>query len=120
MKRSRLCLGALLLASGTAGVIEAGPIWRSGGPVASTLILGFVAQALIYRWCQFDIIERRLDYPAGAPLLAAFLAPIGVPAYFFRTRPWPRALGATALAVLFYLLCNYLLALSNWLRTRVI
>jgi len=120
VKRSRLCLGALLVTSVAAGALESSPIPRDGGLGRSTIFLVFATQALIYWWCRFDIFERGLEYPGGAPLLAAFFAPIGVPAYFFRTRPWPRALGATCLAVLFYCACSFLLGLSNVLRTRFI
>jgi hypothetical protein len=64
--------------------------------------LAFVLVGLIFFWCRFDAAERRVSIPLWNRILIVALAVVGVPVYFFRTRPRGEAILATlkALAVL--------------------
>jgi hypothetical protein len=65
---------------------------------------------LLYVWCRSEIEDRHFPYPSGAPLLVAWIFPIGLPVYFFRTRPWPKALLALGCAVGFIVACELAVA----------
>ena len=77
----------------------------------------FVLAGLLFAWCKADAASRGVRPPAGAPLLVALFALIGVPYYFFRTRPWRtalldtgRALGFLAITYALYYGCFYVSA----------
>jgi len=52
----------------------------------------FVFAALLFSWCKADAHLRGINPPRGAPMLVGLFAIIGVPYYYFRTRPWRTAL----------------------------
>jgi hypothetical protein len=57
---------------------------------------------LLFSWCKADAFARGIPTPAGASLLVALFAPVGVPYYLFRTWPWRAALRAIGKALAFY------------------
>lgn len=67
---------------------------------AQALAHGAVVGALSYAWCRADGLRRRRLAPGRSALVAGLLPIVGLPLYFFRTRPWRQALVASALAAL--------------------
>lgn len=55
---------------------------------------------LLFTWCKTDCARRGISPPAGAALLVAGVAAIGIPYYYFRILRPLKALG--------YVLCAYL------------
>jgi hypothetical protein len=60
-----------------------------------TMIYAIALATLIFGWCKAHAAARGIALPSGAAPLAAFLAPIGVPLYFFRSMPAGAALVST-------------------------
>jgi hypothetical protein len=89
-----------------AGVLE--PHFpRPGEPFNEISLAQSIAFAvLLFAWCKADAASRSIRPPRGAPILVALVAPIGVPYYFFRTRPGRTALRDIGKAVIFFgILC---------------
>ena len=119
MKRSSLALVALAIAY---VAIAVGLEVPSGSPAGYSLkfvVSGFGIPVLLYAWCQSDINDGGFSYPSGAPLLVAFLFPVGLPVYFFRTRSWPKALLCLVYSVLFIFACEIMAAIGRALHARI-
>jgi hypothetical protein len=54
--------------------------------------------ALTYMWCRAEGLARGHPPPGRSALFAGVFPLLGLPLYFFRTRPWRRAGRDTALA----------------------
>src|SRR5437868_5909316 len=111
MSKPRLLLGILVASFFVAALFE--PIHPESGEIFSlaglvhTLIIGF----LLYAWCKADAAQRHVAPPLGAALLCAFIPPVGLPYYLFRSRPWPGALlGIAALVTLAVLAVTFFYA----------
>jgi hypothetical protein len=98
------------------------PADASGAKIHSVsgLVFGIAAPILLYRWAQLDVAERGVPYPAGAPLLVAFVALIGVPLFFLRTRSLAQAFLALGKVVLFIAACSVLAAIAVALRDQFV
>ena len=98
MKPQRICLALLFLTDAFLTVGTGGTALAS--PASPALV--FVLVGLIFFWCRFDAADRGVSIPLWNRILIVALAVVGVPVYFFRTRPPGQALVATlkALAVL--------------------
>jgi hypothetical protein len=71
-----------------------------GAPLNDLAFVLTCATALmLFAWCKADAKHREALLPRGSSLLVALCPPVGVPVYYFRTRPWRQALGDTAKAV---------------------
>lgn len=103
MKRSTVLLLLLAAAYLVAGILE--PLELPRGEIHSPLALihGLVGAVLIYAWCRAHSQERQTDPPAGAAILCAFVPPIGLPYYMFRSYPWRRAALGLCKALGFFL-----------------
>ena len=110
MKRSRLCLFGLVACSAAVGLLNDKDPATAHSYTPSTLVYFIACWLLLYGWARSDASERAVPYPSGAPLLVAFLFPIGIPVYLFRTRRWAVALLSTAAALSLALLCGLLSA----------
>ena len=72
----------------------------AGEPLsAGAVVHSFVIAVLCYSWCQADASVRGITLPSGSALIAGLLPPVGVPLYFFRSRPWRTALMASLKAL---------------------
>jgi hypothetical protein len=60
-----------------------------------------IVAVLLYVWCKADAASRGVEVPPMAAVFVALFAFIGVPYYFFRSRPWRQAALSTLLAVVF-------------------
>ncbi|MNR60295.1 hypothetical protein D3C85_1817440 [compost metagenome] len=80
----------------------------------------FLISALCYTWCRADGLVRGVPAPGRSALLAGIFPLLGIPVYFFRTRPWRRALLATLGAVGFLVSSLVLAAVGTlsveWMR----
>jgi hypothetical protein len=79
--------------------------------------LGVAIPAAIYSWCQADIAERNLPYPAGTPILVGIIPPVGLLIYFARTRPPLGAIAGITKSALFIGLCIASMQLGAYVRT---
>jgi len=102
MPRTRLLL--LLLAStyAVAGLLDPFLAPNDRTATLASVALGVVVMILCYLWCKADAAERGMAH-IGGTALAAFIPPIGLPIYFFRTRPVRRALVSIGKSLLFLL-----------------
>jgi len=97
---SRLLL-AMLSTFVLAGILEP-HLPLPGQPFNEIGLVESLAFALlVFAWCKADAAAHNVPLPGGARLFAALFPPIGVPYYFFRTRPWRSALADTGKAVTF-------------------
>jgi hypothetical protein len=73
------------------------------------IVYALIFSGLMFGWCKAHAAARGSDPPTGAAIMAAFLAPIGVPLYFLRSMPVGQALWSSAKALLFFvgLLATY-------------
>lgn len=102
----------MVLVSCAAGFLDAWMAVAPNKPSPFALIYAFLLAVLIYKWCRAYAEERGVEPPFGASVFAAFLAPIGIPLYFFRLLPALKASWASLKAVSFFIvtLCIYSLA----------
>ncbi|RIX76085.1 rard protein [Acidovorax cavernicola] len=93
MNRPRWILLALALSFLVVGVADAfvAPL-RGKDYTAFDVVHVFLISALCYMWCRADGWERGVPAPGRSALLAGVFPVLGIPIYFFRTRPWRRAL----------------------------
>jgi len=66
------------------------------------IVYALIFAGLVFSWCKAHAAARGSDPPAGAAIMAAFLAPIGVPLYFLRSMPVGQALWSSVKALLFF------------------
>jgi hypothetical protein len=109
MKRSAKFLVAIATLETLSGLVVPDPRQAGAIGIAAFLFLSVAVPAAIYSWCQADISERAIPYPAGTPILVGGLPPIGLLIYFFRTRNALAAVAGVGKSVAFIALC---LALS--------
>jgi hypothetical protein len=109
---------ALALLFPAVGMID-GFIARRGDQSPLTLVYAIAVAALLHRWCKADASLRGIEPPFGSAAMVAFLAPIGVPLYFFRTMPFASAAGAKAEAIAFAALVLVAYAFSRAICTRL-
>ncbi|MDH6165002.1 hypothetical protein M2282_000130 [Variovorax boronicumulans] len=76
----------------------------------------FLISALCYTWCRAEGLARGVIPPGRSALLAGVFPLLGIPVYFFRTRPWRRALLST-LGAAGFLVAGLLLAAVGTLLT---
>ncbi len=95
LKAQQICLVLIFVMAALYGFAMAvlGPI-----PTAPAA-LAFVFVGLVFFWCRFDAADRGVSLPRWNRVLIVALALVGVPIYFFRTKPWPGAVWATAKAL---------------------
>jgi hypothetical protein len=87
---------------------------------ALTRFIGaFAIPIALYAWCQADIAEHRFSYPAGTPILVAWLFPLGLPIYFLRTRPFFRAMVSLVVASILYVLYSLLMWVGQYARAHL-
>jgi len=77
----------------------------------------FLISALCYTWCRAEGLARGVIPPGRSALLAGVFPLLGIPVYFFRTRPWRRALVST-LGAAGFLVMGLLLAAGGTLLTE--
>src|SRR2546422_306235 len=95
LKAQQICLALIFVMAAFYGFAMAvlGPI-----PTAPAA-LAFVFVGLVFFWCRFDAADRGVSLPRWNRVLIVALALVGVPIYFFRTKPWQGAVWATAKAL---------------------
>ena len=104
MNRPRLFLLLLALSFLVAGFADAFVSTPQSPNSIVAFVHTFFIAVLVYLWCKADAASRREPPPAGAPLFAALLPPVGVPTYFFRSRPLRPALVASGTALVYVVL----------------
>ena len=95
------------------------PNGNSPYDVVSRSIGGFASSIALYAWCQADIVEHNYPYPAGAPILVAWLFPLGLPIYFLRTRVLSRTIVSLLVAAFLYLLYGILILAGQYARAHI-
>lgn len=96
MNRPRWLLLALGLSFLVAGVADAVvPPLRGKDYTVIDVAHAFLISALCYAWCRAEGLARGVAPPGRSALVAGLFPLLGIPVYFFRTRPWRRALVST-------------------------
>jgi hypothetical protein len=100
MNRPRWILLALGLSFLVVGVADAFmlPV-RGKDYTVLDVAHAFLVSALCYTWCRAEGLARGVIPPGRSALWAGVFPLLGIPVYFFRTRPWRRALLSTLGAV---------------------
>jgi hypothetical protein len=120
MKNSKKPLLVLFASSLVFGALD--PVFPHGKnePTPLCFVLAIIYAICLFSWCKRDAAERNVKSGASAALVG-LCAPLGIPYYFFRTRPFLQALFATlkALGVFILLELTYGIAavICTWLRT---
>lgn len=86
-------------------------------PSPLALVYAMLLAVFVYQWCKADAEWRGIQLPSGLSVLAAFLAPIGVPVYFFFTRSFGSAFFATAKAAVFLFALSGAYGLSSYISS---
>ena len=117
MPPTRIILLLLTLSFLVAGVAE--PLTpATGGPASiAGLVHSFIIAILCFSWCKADAAVRNVNARGGA-VFAALLPPIGLPVYFFRTRPTREAFLSCVKALLFFLLSVGLFAAGFYVALK--
>ncbi|MGJ7604211.1 rard protein [Variovorax sp. LT1R20] len=110
-----LVLGVSFLAVGVADAFV--PPLRGKDYSALDVAHAFLISALCYTWCRAEGLTRGVIPPGRSALLAGVFPLLGIPVYFFRTRPWRRALVST-LGAAGFLVAGLLLAAAGTLLTE--
>ncbi|MDZ4359743.1 MAG: rard protein [Variovorax sp.] len=114
MNRPRWVLLTLALSFLVVGVADAlVPPLRGKDYTAFDVVHVFLISALCYTWCRADGLVRGVLAPGRSALLAGVFPLLGIPVYFFRTRPWRRALLATLGAAVFLVMGLVLAAVGT-------
>lgn len=120
MNRPRWILLALGLSFLVVGVADAFvPPVRGKEYSVLDVAHAFLISALCYTWCRAEGLARGVIPPGRSALLAGVFPMLGIPVYFFRTRPWRRALLATLGAVGFLAMGLALAAVGTLLTELV-
>ena len=118
MNRPRWILLALGLSFLVVGVADAFvPPLRGKDYSVLDVAHAFLISALCYTWCRAEGLARGVFPPGRSALLAGVFPLLGIPVYFFRTRPWRRALVST-LGAAGFLVAGLLLAAAGTLLTE--
>lgn len=118
MNRPRWILLVLGLSFLVVGVADAFmPPLRGKDYSALDVAHAFLISALCYTWCRAEGLARGVIPPGRSALLAGVFPLLGIPVYFFRTRPWRRALVST-LGAAGFLVMGLLLAAGGTLLTE--
>ena len=116
MNRPRWILLALGLSFLVVGVADAFmPPLRGKDYSVLDVAHAFLISALCYTWCRAEGLARGVIPPGRSALLAGVFPLLGIPVYFFRTRPWRRALVSTLWAVGFLAMGLVLAAMGTLL-----
>jgi hypothetical protein len=100
MNRPRWILLALGLSFLVVGVADAFmPPVRGKDYTVLDMAHAVLISALCYTWCRAEGLARGVIPPGRSALWAGVFQLLGIPVYFFRTRPWRRALLSTLGAV---------------------
>jgi hypothetical protein len=100
MNRPRWILLALGLSFLVVGVADAFmPPVRGKDYTVLDMAHAVLISALCYTWCRAEGLARGVIPPGRSALWAGVFPLLGIPVYFFRTRPWRRALLSTLGAV---------------------
>jgi hypothetical protein len=119
MNRPRWILLALGLSFLVVGVADAFmPPVRGKDYTVLDVAHAFLISALCYTWCRAEGLARGVIPPGRSALWAGVFPLLGIPVYFFRTRPWRRALLSTLGAVGF-LIVGLVLAAVGTLLTEL-
>ncbi|MFH0129703.1 rard protein [Variovorax sp. VaC1] len=110
-----LLLGASFFVAGVADAFL--PPLRGKDYTVVDVVHAFVIGALCYTWCRAEALARGVVPPGRSALVAGLFPLLGLPIYFFRTRPWRLALVATLWA-LGFLLAGLLLSAAGTLLTE--
>jgi hypothetical protein len=85
------------------------------------LTSALVTTALTFFWCRLDAAARKVPFPPWLQILVIAFALVGVPVYFFRTRPRREAvlasLKAAGVAVAFSIVSAATSAISRAIAT---
>lgn len=96
MNRPRWILLVLGLSFFVVGAADAFlPLLRGKDYTALDAVHAFFIGALSYTWCRAEGLARGVVPPGRSALVAGLFPLLGLPIYFFRTRPWRQALSAT-------------------------
>ncbi|MCR6476159.1 rard protein [Variovorax sp. ZS18.2.2] len=118
MNRPRWILLVLGLSFLVVGVADAFvPPLRGKDYSVLDVVHAFLISALCYTWCRAEGLARGVIPPGRSALLAGVFPLLGIPVYFFRTRPWRRALVST-LGAAGFLVVGLLLAAGGTLLTE--
>jgi hypothetical protein len=122
MRHAHIYLIAIVLLHVATSALFEAYFWLyvpDGGPGGDWMRSGWIYWlplfGLLYIWCRVDAKDRHVELPFGASTLVAFLFPIGVSYYFFKTYPRRRALIQIALAAAFISAC----IAASWIGNRV-
>ncbi|MGH8445939.1 MAG: hypothetical protein ACREVL_11765 [Solimonas sp.] len=103
MTRARTLLLAIVASFVIFGLLDACFPHPPSLPGDFVVLHGITLGILLFAWCKADAKERDVHAPAMAALLVGLIAPIGVPYYFYSTRPRGAATLATVKALGFLL-----------------
>lgn len=118
MNRPRWILLALAVSFFVVGVADAFiPPLRGKDYTPLDVAHAFLISALCYAWCRADSLARGVIPPGRSALLAGIFPLLGIPIYFFRSRPWRQALVSTLWAAGF-LVMGLVLAAAGTLLTE--
>ncbi|KIQ31404.1 rard protein [Variovorax paradoxus] len=93
MNRPRWILLVLGLSFLLVGVVDAFlPPVRGKDYTVLDVAHAILISALCYTWCRAEGLARGVIPPGRSALLAGVFPLLGIPVYFFRTRPWRQAL----------------------------
>lgn len=119
MSTANRLLVAMAGTFGVVGVIEP-HVPHVGTPLSPLdTAHGLVMAVLLFSWCRADAAARGLRPPAAAPILVALIAIVGVPYYFIRVLPFPRALAAIGKSLLFFLMLLVVYFVCYFLSVKV-
>lgn len=105
MKTSNKILLALFFSFAFAGAVEGLAPIDAEWPFAFSIFHMFLISIMLFSWCGAHAKESQIIPPSGAKLLVAFIAPIGVPYYFFGKFGMKQGFVKTTKSILFYALC---------------
>jgi len=80
----------------------------------------FLISALCYAWCRADGVARGVVPPGRSALFAGIFPLLGIPVYFFRSRPWRQALVSTLWAAGFLVMGLVLAAAGTLLAEQLL
>ena len=120
MNRPRWILVALALSFFAVGAADAFiPALRGKDYTPLDVAHAFLISALSYAWCRADGVARGVVPPGRSALFAGIFPLLGIPVYFFRSRPWRQALASTLWAAGFLVMGLVLAAAGTLLAGQL-